>query len=582
MKASYLPAFGLTLFLLAAASSPSSFAGIWEARLDFGPTTRGLLTVVRRPDAWSASIAGRSARFSPLSGRIAFRLSDGSAEFAGHLSHDGSISGFWTQSAGVALQPYMSPLHLRHVASDEWKGDVVPLADTSTYYLVVQPRTDGSLGAFIRNPDRNEGLFMSADRLSISENDVALQGASPAPSSTPIATGTLHGDSGALSLYFPHIGRTFDFSRAGKNSEFYARAQSPEPYVYHRPPQLDDGWSVDTLEHQGISRPLIERFVQMLADMPDDSVHSSNIHAVLLARNGRLVLEEYFHGYSSDVPHDTRSASKSFTSLLTGAAIQAGIPVSLSTRVYATLGIHGAAVTDPRRARMTLGNLLTMSPGFDCNDSDPNSRGNEDTMQSQSADRDWYHYTLGLAMLYEPGTHLAYCSAAANLAGDVISAAAREPLPSLVDRLLARPLDIHRYYMNLTPTEVPYMGGGVRFLPRDFMKIGQVILNGGTWHRRRIVSAQWAADSTAPRYELRGIRYGYLWWVVRYPYRGGTVEAFFAGGNGGQIVMGIPKLGLLIAFYGGNYSDRVLYVPQRVFVPKYILPAVAPSARIRS
>jgi CubicO group peptidase (beta-lactamase class C family) len=185
-------------------------------------------------------------------------------------------------------------------------------------------------------------------------------------------------------------------------------------------------------------------------------------------------------------------------------------------------------------------------------------------------------------MLYEPGTHLAYCSAAANLAGDVISAAAREPLPSLVDRLLARPLDIHRYYMNLTPTEVPYMGGGVRFLPRDFMKIGQVILNGGTWHRRRIVSAQWAADSTAPRYELRGIRYGYLWWVVRYPYRGGTVEAFFAGGNGGQIVMGIPKLDLLIAFYGGNYSDRVLYVPQRVFVPKYILPAVAPSARIRS
>jgi hypothetical protein len=40
--------------------------------------------------------------------------------------------------------------------------------------------------------------------------------------------------------------------------------------------------------------------------------------------------------------------------------------------------------------------------------------------------------------------------------------------------------------------------------------------------------------------------------------------------------MGVPRLDLLIAFYGGNYSDRVLYVPQRVFVPEYILPAVAP------
>jgi CubicO group peptidase (beta-lactamase class C family) len=578
VKASHLPAFGLTLLLFAAVSAPSPFTGIWEARLDFGPMTRGLLTVVRRPDAWSASIAGRSARFRLQSGRIAFSLSDGSAEFAGQLSRDGSISGFWTQSAGVILQPYMFPLHLRRVAVDEWTGVVVPLADVSTYYLAVQPRTDGSLGAFVRNPDQNAGLFMNADRLLVSANGVVLQGASPAPSSTPIATGTLHSDSGALSLYFPYLGRTFDFSRAAKNSGFYPRPLPPEPYVYHRPPKLDDGWPVDTLEHEAISRPLIERFVQMLAEMPDDSVHSSNIHAVLLARHGRLVLEEYFHGYSSDVPHDTRSASKSFTSLLTGAAIEAGIPVSLSTRVYATLGRHAAEVADPRRAQMTLGNLLTMSPGFDCDDSDSNSRGNEDTMQSQSADPDWYHYTLGLAMLYEPGTHRAYCSAAANLVGDVISTAARESLPSLVDRLLAQPLDIHRYYMNLTPTGVPYMGGGVRFLPRDFMKIGQVILDGGTWHRRRIVSARWAADSTAPRYDLRGIHYGYLWWGIRYPYRGGTVDAFFAGGNGGQLVMGIPKLDVLIAFYGGNYSDRVLYVPQRVFVPEYILPAVAPSS----
>jgi hypothetical protein len=123
-----LPAFGLTLLLFAAVSAPPSFTGIWEARLDFGPTTRGLLTVVRRPDAWSASIAGRSARFRPLSGRIVFRLSDGSAEFTGQFSRDGSISGFWTQSAGVTLQPYMFPLHLRRIASHEWTGDVVPLA----------------------------------------------------------------------------------------------------------------------------------------------------------------------------------------------------------------------------------------------------------------------------------------------------------------------------------------------------------------------------------------------------------------------------------------------------------------------
>jgi hypothetical protein len=62
--------------------------------------------------------------------------------------------------------------------------------------------------------------------------------------------------------------------------------------------------------------------------------------------------------------------------------------------------------------------------------------------------------------------------------------------------------------------------------------------------------------------------------VADYPYRGRTVRAFFAGGNGGQVVMGIPELDLVVAFYGGNYGDRALYVPQRVYVPQYILPAV--------
>ena len=52
------------------------------------------------------------------------------------------------------------------------------------------------------------------------------------------------------------------------------------------------------------------------------------------------------------------------------------------------------------------------------------------------------------------------------------------------------------------------------------------------------------------------------------------MRAFFAGGNGGQVSMGIPDLDLVIAFTGGNYNDPVLFTGQRVYVPRYILPAV--------
>jgi hypothetical protein len=39
----------------------------------------------------------------------------------------------------------------------------------------------------------------------------------------------------------------------------------------------------------------------------------------------------------------------------------------------------------------------------------------------------------------------------------------------------------------------------------------------------------------------------------------------------------VPELDLVVEFLGGNHSDRVLYVPQREYVPNYILPSVVPS-----
>jgi CubicO group peptidase (beta-lactamase class C family) len=102
----------------------------------------------------------------------------------------------------------------------------------------------------------------------------------------------------------------------------------------------------------------------------------------------------------------------------------------------------------------------------------------------------------------------------------------------------------------------------------------QTGLYGGTWKGRRVLTPDWYRRATSPLYELGGIRYGYLWWVTDYPYKDRTVRAFFAGGNGGQVVMGVPELDLVLAFLGGNYSAAATFVPQRVYVPQDILPAV--------
>src|SRR5882757_5421574 len=137
--------------------------------------------------------------------------------------------------------------------------------------------------------------------------------------------------------------------------------------------------------------------------------------------------------------------------------------------------------------------------------------------------------------------------------------------------------------MPLAPNGDAYMGGGVRFCPRDFMKLGQLYLNGGTWNGRRILSPEWCRRATSRLYQIKGskpiepatsVGYGYLWWTIEYPYNGRTIKAFWAAGNGGQTVMGIPELDLVVAFYAGNYADSAGNVIQQTYVPKYILPAV--------
>jgi CubicO group peptidase (beta-lactamase class C family) len=121
------------------------------------------------------------------------------------------------------------------------------------------------------------------------------------------------------------------------------------------------------------------------------------------------------------------------------------------------------------------------------------------------------------------------------------------------------------------------MGGGMQVFSRDFMKFAQLMLNGGTWGKHRVISQEWVKRSVSPLVEIgrkKRSKYGYLWWLIDYPYQGQTVHGFYAGGNGGQVVMGIPELDLAIAFTGGNYNDMVMFDTQRRFIPELVLPAV--------
>ena len=144
----------------------------------------------------------------------------------------------------------------------------------------------------------------------------------------------------------------------------------------------------------------------------------------------------------------------------------------------------------------------------------------------------------------------------------------------MFDRLLGGPLQIPHQAWYVSPSRQPYGGGSIAMIPRDYMKLGQMMLNGGTWKGRRILSEDFVRHASAPLHDLNNIKYGYLWWVLDWPYKNRTVRAYFAGGNGGQSVTVVPALDLVIATYGSNYGSRVTLEIQQGLPPRYILPAV--------
>ena len=579
-----LPDTSLIRAANAQAGSAKELVGLWEAKRRFGPDVRGTLLIRQTGGGWQAEIAGRFAPVKLDGDSISFELTDGKGKFQGKFdARRTKVVGHWIQPQGVEISALASPVTLTKYGRDGWRGNVIPLDDAITFYLVVKERDDGSTGAFLRNPERHFGwLRYRVDYMERERKSIKLFAANKGDEKgRVIAEGSYNADAGILSIYLDR-GGIYDFRRvaADGTSDFYPRGRPAVTYRYAPPPMLDDGWQIGTLEEAGISRAAIEKFIQTIIDTPIDSVNSREDHGVLIARRGKLVLEEYFHGEHREKPHDTRSASKSVASDMIGAAIYSGIPVKTNDFVYQVMnGGEFPPNLEPRKKALTLEHLLTMSSGLDCDDWDSreNSPGYEDNMWNQTEQPDFYKWTLALNMVRQPGEKAFYCSASANLAGGVVARAARQSAQELFQKLLADPLGIKRYYLLVSPAGDFTITGAARFPPRDFMKIGQLHLNGGTWNGRRIFTTEWSRRATSSLVTEIGGRkrqYGYLWWINEYPYKGRTVRAYYAAGNGGQIVMAIPDLDLVMAFYGGNYNDVGGFTATNEFVPKYILPAI--------
>ncbi len=246
-----------------------------------------------------------------------------------------------------------------------------------------------------------------------------------------------------------------------------ARAAAPPA----SPPALGDGLAVAPAG----SVPLDPQLLAGLEAKIGDGTFA-RISSVLVAREGKLVYESYFNGAERDTLHDVRSASKTITGMLVGLAIARGKIPGAGAKLFDFFPERlPTRSPDPRKARITLEDLLTMSSLLECDDDNQFSSGNEERMY---VTEDWLGFFLDLPIKgFAPwaqkpqdspyGRSFSYCTAGVFALGQVLQKATGKPVPDFAREALFAPLGIEQVQWIFSPLGLAQTGGGLRMRLRE-------------------------------------------------------------------------------------------------------------------
>ncbi|MCZ4410669.1 serine hydrolase [Cryomorphaceae bacterium 1068] len=361
---------------------------------------------------------------------------------------------------------------------------------------------------------------------------------------------------------FKLITTAFDKPEMLPRRDLFRKAEN---YTYQIPEMTSDGIETGNINNV-IENP------ETIFEMVKETIKGNypDVHSILVYKDGKLVLEEYFYGYDKNTMHQLRSAGKSLKGILLGIAIDKGYVKSENDKLipYFSSKYPEIANIDERKKRITIKDFLMYRHGMDCENNNPESAGNESAMMQSE---DWVKHTLDLPMVSEPGQFSSYCTGCSLTINSLIEEATGQKIEDFAQEHLFEPLGISNYKWTFEPNPSSINTFNQLYAtPRDLLKLALVNKEKGQWQGKQIVSKEWL-DKTFTTYKGD---YGYFWQHKYYLRDGKEYNSFLATGNGGQKIQIWPQLDMITIFTGGNYNSYAIYgksTPPNEMVPKYIL-----------
>lgn len=335
-------------------------------------------------------------------------------------------------------------------------------------------------------------------------------------------------------------------------------------YSYQSPIKIDDGWQVSSLAKEGVDEGIINDLMRAVL-----TGKYPNVRSILLVKNGNIILEEYFYHYHRYVIQDFRSVGKSVTSELVGIAIDKGFIKGVNEKLFDYFPeFEKGTDWDKRKDEILLHHVLNMTWGID-----QSGPANYAIWYTEN----WITDILNLPLVREPGTQFEYHSAAPALFGPIIEHTSGISVSEFARKYLFEPLNISHYQWYIFPDGSEMTAGALWMRPRDMAKFGYLILSGGQWHGKQILSEEWINKSTSAHISAGGYDYGYYWWLGKLNKENEIIESIMASGYGGQRVYVIPKLNLIAVFTSQPDDNPKGQTRIAQIMENYILPSMLAS-----
>ena len=287
-----------------------------------------------------------------------------------------------------------------------------------------------------------------------------------------------------------------------------------------------------------------------------DGAAIDGLRSLLLAVDGNLLGERYYHGAHADDLQPINSITKSVTSMLVGLALRRGSLPALSARV-AQLLPRARACADPcPAAQLHLEQLLNARSGLRYD-----WLAQYDALMAAPDP-----IAMALAQEAEPGAagQWSYNDPVIGLLSPILAEAEGLDLEALAARDLFAPLGIGQWRWQRDALGQPMSYAGLALRPRDLLKLVWMMARDGRWGTTTVVPARWVQASTRSRgsaqWRLPGlddIGYGYLWFT-------GTLDRqrlVWGWGYGGQFALWAPAHGIALVSTASS-PDAAQALPQ--------------------